>query len=182
MPPLWLIIGAVVIGGIISAIDRMILKPRGATFIVDGKTVQVRRKRDGQLLMAINVVMLGLLFVIGVTLVEESNLTLILLLALPFGAVAVWSMWRAFRADDRPPTEKEVRVGVSATRTINRHAWRAFAFAAGEMAVTALVGTTEGILSWILLVVSLALLPFAIWHTWRLLRAIRETRSASQSI
>ena len=122
MPPRWLIIRTIVIIGLTSAADRMILKPRGTTLVVDGKPVSVRRKRDTQLLMAVILGMLLILFTIGVALIEEGDLLVILLSAVPGAGLVVWSLWRAARTDDSLPGENDVRVGICAGSLTPRHA------------------------------------------------------------
>ena len=180
MPPLWLIIGSIVIVSLALVADRFILKSRGTTVVVDGKAVPVRRKRDVQLLAATTFGLLALLFVAGGALIE-GELVLSALSSIPLAGLVLWSLWRALRESDAPPTEDDVRVGTRTTTVVNRHARQAFILFAVEFALTVLVRITDGILSWIVLLLGLALLPVVIWHTWQFLRALREIGSESQS-
>jgi hypothetical protein len=180
MPPLWLIIGAISTLGLASLVDQLILKPRGHTVIVDGRMVSVRRKRDVQLLMTITMAAGIVVFVSGSAFLE-GDMVFGALAAIPFAGFVAWTLWRAYRESDSPPTENDVGVGTRTTKVVNRHARQAFIMFAVEFALTTLVRITDGILSWIVLLLGLALLPVVVWHTWQFLRALREIGSESQS-
>jgi hypothetical protein len=131
--------------------------------------------------MALISVMITILFIVGFAVIEESNVTFLLLLGIPFTAVAVWSFWRALREDNRLPTDKEVRVGMTASRSINRHALSAFTIIGVQLALTAMQSATDGVLQWILIVVDVALLPVWLWLFWRFLREARKLGANSAS-
>jgi len=175
MPPLWLIIGAIVIIGLTRLVDRLILKPRGETLIVDGKAVRVSRKRDAQMLAA---VISGMFIVVGVigALVEHSVL-LLLLFVLPFGGVTAWSIWQASREPDSVPTEKEIRAG----KTLARGILPAFAVMVLQIGLGEAARFTDGVVSLLLYAVDFALFPVWLWLLWRFLREARRVRANSAS-
>ena len=175
MPPLWLIVGSIVIVSLTLLADRLILKPRGTTVAVDGKAVSVRRKRDQQLLMA---VMLGMFvaLVMGVALVEGSYL-LVPLTVLPFGGLIGWSLWSALRTADVLPSEKEVRTG----KQVARQSWPLLTVVGLQFTLGVMRGVTDGVVDWILIVIDFALFPVFFWLLWRFLREARRMRADAAS-
>jgi hypothetical protein len=179
MPPLWLIVGSVLIIAVTMMTDRLILKPRGQTFVLDGRTVTARRKKDSHLLMAIMLAMFVGLGA-GVGLVQSDYLFLVLF-AVPFGLIMLWTLWRALHVADSPPDETEVRIAVRRNRSMTRYYAPLLAIAVLNITLGLVRDEASGALYWTLLL-DYALFPVFLWFLWRLIRQARKLRTSSTSI
>jgi hypothetical protein len=160
MPPLWFILGSTVIIGLTLLADRLVLRRRGYTVKVDGRPVELRQRRDNQILFAIMLAMFVVL--VGGASIIEGDLALGVLFAIPIGLMIAVTLRRTARPDDPAPTESDVRARMRISRSMTRQVWLGFVLIAVEFLLGALQGVVDGVLAWILLAAMLALLPLAL--------------------
>jgi len=170
MPPLWLILGSIVIIGFTLMVDQFILKRRSQVVLVEGRTVPFRRKRDTYLLMGTMGGMFMILTAIGL-LIEGGPLLLVLVV--PFGMWAGSSFWRAFRmAELPPPTEEEVR----AAKSLGRKLWLPLGVLGIQIPFIIASRVTGGGVGIALTLVDIALGLVVMWLLFRFFLAARRMR------
>ena len=172
MPSLWLILGAIGITSVYLLIDRLLVRPRSRTVVVDGKEVVVRRRRDSALLMAVMAVMYIGLGAAGAAI--EGSLLLLALIAIPFAVIMMLSLVRAVRASEPLPVEveREIRAGGAVAGRL----YVIFALLALGAVLTGASNATDGLVSIALIVghwVSVAVVLWLFWRVWQVARAIR---------
>jgi uncharacterized membrane-anchored protein len=169
MPPIWLILGIGFVFVFWWLADRLVLRPRAASVIVDGREVLVRRKRDSLLLIAGMMALFMGVVVVGAFIEEDAGL---LPLAVLFGGFMLGALWRATRATEKQASDEEAR----RVQASSREAWILVPLSWLCIVLLYASGANGGVLNGILVIANLVLSAVVFYLLWRVWRRWLENR------